>query len=130
MKAMKKSVSVAIGALLVNAAGVTASANPFGFTELPGGYQQEQQQQKQEMRCGGNKDAKKAKEGKCGEGKCGEGKCGGDEAKEHAEKHKEGKCGEGKCGGDKAMEKMDDKAKERMSEKAKEGKCGEGKCGA
>jgi len=108
MKAMKKSVSVAVGALLVSAAGVTASANPFGFTELPGGYQQEQQQQqKQEMRCGGNKDTKKAKEGKCGEGK----------------------CGEGKCGGDKAMEKMDEKAKERMSEKAKEGKCGEGKCG-
>lgn len=108
MKAMKKSVSAAVGTLLIGAASASVGANPFGYAELPGGYQQAQQQQ-QEMRCGGDKATKKDKpkhhEGKCGEGKCGEGKCGEDKAKAEAEakakmkdKQQEGKCGEGKCG--------------------------------
>ena len=101
----KTPLSLAIGsafAVSLAAAPVAkAGENPFGMTELSGGYMQ------------------LASEGKCGEGKCGgsksmsegkfgEGKCGGSKSMS------EGKCGEGKCGGSKTMS---------------EGKCGEGKCG-
>ena len=100
MNSMKKSVQLAVGALLASAATMpVAQANPFGFTELPGGYQQAEQLKKQ--------DAEPPKEHKCGEGKCGEAHKE-EMKKKKEEKAKEHKCGEGKCG---------------------EGKCGEGKCG-
>jgi len=103
---MSKTVSskIAVGTMgAVMATGVAfmgstiAEANPFGATELSGGYMQ-------------------LAEGSCGEGKCGgdkgnkEGACGADKDK------KEGTCGadkgtEGSCGGD----------------KGKEGACGEDK---
>ncbi len=87
----KRNLPTAVGAALLGSLAVStntqATENPFGITELNGGYMQ-----------------MAMKEGKCGEGKCGgnmktdEGKCGGDM------KAKEGKCGgdmktkEGKCG--------------------------------
>ena len=77
--------------------------NPFGLSELNGGYAQIADSH-MEGKCGGDKGA----EGKCGGDKGAEGKCGGDK------KAGEGKCGAGKCGGDK---------------KAAEGKCSAGKCG-
>lgn len=109
-----KPLSVAVGAVFVTSlagAGVaTAAENPFGMTELSGGYMVADSH---EGKCGGEKKQaegdggeKKAAEGKCGEGKCGarreahEGKCGGEK-----------KAAEGKCGGEK---------------KATEGKCGAG----
>ncbi len=94
-----KTLSLASGAALAlsvaSSTVLAADNNPFGMTELNGGYQVAMN------------------EGKCGEGKCGgskaketEGKCGGDKAKKT-----EGKCGgskaketEGKCGGSKTME--------------------------
>lgn len=109
MNTIKKSAQLAVGALLASAVTLPiAQANPFGYTELPGGYQQAEQVKEQKT--------EPPKEHKCGEGKCGEGKCGEDhraemkkkkaDAKaakkdEKAEEHKcgEGKCGEGKCGG-------------------------------
>lgn len=95
----------AVTGTLLTVGSVQAAENPFGLSELNGGYLQVAASH--EGKCG---------EGKCGgdkaksEGKCGEGKCGGDKAKS------EGKCGEGKCGGDKKAS-------------SSEGKCGEGKCG-
>lgn len=134
MKALQTSVTLAVGALLASAAAPAAQANPFGFSELPSGYQQAAQQQ-QEMRCGGKDKANKKadKEMKCGEGKCGEA------YQEKRAKHQaEGKCGEGKCG-EAMSEKMREKMREKMDAKKKgkaeqemkcgEGKCGEGKCG-
>jgi len=46
-----------------------ADSNPFGATQLPGGYDLRSMQS--EGKCGDSKG------GKTGEGKCGEGKCGG-----------------------------------------------------
>ena len=126
MKNKFKPSNLLIGTLMASSfalASTTANAeaNPFGATELPGGY----------MQIAG-------KEGSCGEGKCGgdkgkEASCGGDKAK------KEGSCGEGKCGGDKAKKEGScggDKGKEgscgddkEKMKKGKEGSCGEGKCG-
>ncbi len=95
----KKPLALAIGsafaATLAVAPSANAADNPFGMTELSGGYMQVAS----EGRCGG---MKSGSEGKCGEGKCGggsmksgsEGKCGGD-----MKSKSEGKCGEGKCGG-------------------------------
>lgn len=112
MKSMKKSVQIAVGALLASAATLpVAQANPFGYTELPGGYQQADQVKE--------KKTEPPKEHKCGEGKCGEGKCG----EAHKAEMKEKKA-ELKAAGKDA--KKDDKAKEH---KCGEGKCGEGKCG-
>jgi len=109
-----KPLSVAVGAVFMTSlagAGVaTAAENPFGMTELSGGYMVADSH---EGKCGGEK---KEAEGKCGgEKKAAEGKCGGEK------KAAEGKCGEGKCG---------------AKREAHEGKCGgekkdmEGKCGA
>ncbi len=86
----KKPLALAIGsafaATLAVAPVAHAADNPFGMTELSGGYMQIAM----EGKCGGDKATK-------AEGKCGEGKCGGDKAMKS-----EGKCGEGKCGGSKA----------------------------
>jgi uncharacterized low-complexity protein len=85
------------GALSVQAGNV---ANPFGVTELSGGYMQIAEARCGEAKCGGKKESK--------DGSCGEGKCGGEK------KTKEASCGEGKCGGEK---------------KTNEARCGEAKCG-
>jgi len=84
-----KPVASAIGAavagsmMLAGAAG--AADNPFGMTELNGGYLQTAAAH-MEGKCGGNMTDKQPMEGKCGgnmtdkkpmEGKCGAGKCGG-----------------------------------------------------
>jgi uncharacterized low-complexity protein len=72
-----KPVAAAIGAAFAGsmlvAGAANAAANPFGLTELSGGYVQ----------------VASAHEGKCGAGKCG------------GAKPAEGKCGAGKCGGGK-----------------------------
>jgi len=111
----RKSLAIAVGAALGATlaaspmAQADAGANPFGLTELAGGYMlgalgtnptpPPTEQKDDEAKCG---------EGRCGEGKCGEGRCGeghdhaddadaeadaDDEAKDH-----EGRCGEGRCG--------------------------------
>ncbi len=109
LKTSKKSLSIAVGtalgvSLALSPMAFADSSNPFGATELSGGYMQLADGHAGEGKCGGDK---AESEGKCGgdkaesEGKCGgdkaesEGKCGGDKAKT------EGSCGEGKCGGDK-----------------------------
>ena len=87
-----KPVVAAIGAafagsmLLAGAAG--AAGNPFGLSELNGGYAQIADN-KMEGKCGGSKAAMP-------EGKCGTGKCGGTKAA-----MPEGKCGAAKCGANK-----------------------------
>ena len=91
----------------VSSASLAADVNPFGMTELSGGYTLTVA----DAKCGGKKSANEAK--------CGEGKCGDSKAK------KEAKCGEGKCGGDKAKKE----AKCGGNKAKKEAKCGEGKCG-
>lgn len=98
----KKPIIVAMGAALAGSVYVAdnanAAENPFGLTELSGGYMQTSQ-------------------AATAEGKCGEGKCGGTQASTSADKPggtkgsaSEGKCGEGKCGGTQGS--------------ASEGKCG------
>jgi uncharacterized low-complexity protein len=112
LKTSKKSLSIAVGtalgvSLALSPMAFADSSNPFGATELSGGY----------MQLAG---------GHAGEGKCGEGKCGGDKADKA-----EGACGEGKCGGDKA----ESEGKCGGDKAESEGKCGgdkaesEGKCG-
>ena len=125
-KKTMKPVAAAIGAAFVGsmmlAGGANAASNPFGLTELNGGYAQIASSHG-EGKCGGSKAAEKTMEGKCGAGKCGGSKA--------AEKTMEGKCGAGKCGGSKAAEKtMEGKCGgSKAAEKTMEGKCGAGKCG-
>ena len=121
LRTSKKSLAIAVGtalgaSLALSPLAIADSSNPFGATELSGGYMQ---------LAGGHAGEGKCGEGKCGgdkadkaEGSCGEGKCGGDASHEGKAKS-EGSCGEGKCGGDASHE---GKAKT-------EGSCGEGKCG-
>ncbi|MFN7550632.1 MAG: hypothetical protein ACK59M_11760 [Pseudomonadota bacterium] len=116
---LTNTLSLAVGATLLGAAGLVHAGTVFELTDLGAGYMLVGDEKAKEGKCGeGTCGAEKGKEGacggdkheaegKCGEGKCGEGKCGG----EKTEKGKEGKCGEGKCGGEKA-------------EKGEEGKCG------
>ena len=124
MKPLALAMGTAFVTSLAGASVANAAANPFGMTELPGGYMVADSDMK-EGKCGASH--MKDKEGKCGAGmskeKMKEGKCGEGMKKGHekAEKMKEGKCGEGKCG---AGMKKDGK------KMMKEGKCGEGKCGA
>ena len=103
-KTLTVAVATAFGAGIAMSPMAMADTNPFGATELNGGYMQVAGSHAGEGKCGEGKcgESKGDKEGKCGEGKCGEGKCG------ESKSDKEGSCGEGKCG---------------------EGKCGEGKCG-
>jgi len=113
LKTSRKTLSIAVatafGAGIALSPLAMADSNPFGATQLSGGYMQ-------------IADAH-AGEGKCGEGKCGVDKAEGEKA-DKAEGEKadkaEGSCGEGKCGDDKAEGEKADKA---------EGSCGEGKCG-
>lgn len=69
MKPIATAIGTAVVASLASISSVSADQNPFGASELSGGYM-----------------VAEHGEGKCGEGKCGEKKQG------------EGKCGEGKCG--------------------------------
>ena len=94
-KTLTVAVATAFGAGIAMSPMAMADTNPFGATELNGGYMQVAGSHAGEGKCG---------EGKCGEGKCGEGKCGeskGDKEGKCGESKgdKEGKCGEGKCGG-------------------------------
>jgi uncharacterized low-complexity protein len=99
-----KPLNIALGAAFASALSVgvaTAAENPFGQSELAGGY----------MVAGDAADKAKM-EGKCGEGKCGaankmpkEGQCG-----TQNKMQKEGKCGEGLCGAMGKAQKEGDKA--------------------
>ena len=87
LKTSRKTLSIAVatafGAGIALSPLAMADSNPFGATQLSGGYMQ-------------------IADAHAGEGKCGEGKCGGDKAEgEKADKadKAEGSCGEGKCGG-------------------------------
>ena len=87
MKSSKKPLVAAIGTAFVSSALLMGAAradstNPFSMNELSQGYTLAMGDKP------ADKDAKKAKEGKCGEGKCGANK---DKMKGH----------EGKCGGKK-----------------------------
>lgn len=98
LRTSKKSLAIAVGtalgaSLALSPLAIADSSNPFGATELSGGYMQLADGHAGEGKCGGDK-ADKA------EGSCGEGKCGGDASHEGKAKT-EGSCGEGKCGGDK-----------------------------
>ncbi|MGB5569239.1 MAG: hypothetical protein WBM81_08025, partial [Sedimenticolaceae bacterium] len=108
-KTTMKPVAAAIGAAFVGsmmlAGSASAASNPFGLSELNGGYAQIAGN---EGKCGGSMSTDKPAEGKCGGSKPAEGKCGGSMS---TEKAAEGKCGAGKCGGSMS------------TEKAAEGKC-------
>lgn len=84
-QAIRKPLSIALGAAVVTTLGVSGIANAneteedmFSMEQLTSGY----------LTAGGH-EKKEDGEGNCGEGNCGEDKDEG-----------EGKCGEGKCGGD------------------------------
>lgn len=127
-KTSASAIGVAMAGSLMLAGSAGAAENPFGMTELNGGYMQTAAAH-MEGKCGGNMKADKPMEGKCGgnmksekpmEGKCGAGKCGGN-MKDGAKKGAEGKCGAGKCGG--SMKSTG------TPMKGADGKCGAGKCG-
>jgi len=90
-QAIRKPLSIALGAAVVTSLGLAGIANAntseediFSMEELSSGY----------LTAGGH-ESKDEGEGTCGEDKSGgEGSCGEDK------KDGEGKCGEGKCGGD------------------------------
>jgi len=94
-KTTLKPVAAVVGAALVGgltALDVAADENPFGASQMKGGYMQLASSEEGSA-------GKEMEEGKCGgekqeaEGKCGEGK-DVPEGKDMPE----GKCGEGKCG--------------------------------
>ena len=68
LKPVAAAVGAAFAGSMLLSGAVGAAENPFGLSELNGGYMQ-----LAEGKCGGNM----ASEGKPMEGKCGEGKCGG-----------------------------------------------------
>ena len=132
---------------------VNAEANPFGMTELSGGYMQVAEADKTgEMKCGASmnmempmpkttegacagakkSEAKPADAAKSAEGKCGEGKCAAMMEDGKMKKGMESACGammkgkEGACGATGQAAKEEKPA----AEKSGEGKCGEGKCAA
>jgi len=89
-KTLSLAVATAFGAGIALSPMAMADSNPFGATQLSGGYMQIADAHAGEGKCGGDKangdkadgdkvDGEKADkaEGSCGEGKCGEGKCGG-----------------------------------------------------
>lgn len=95
-----KPLAFALGAAFATslaAGSAVAAGNPFGQSELAGGYMvadNHGDKATMEGKCGA-KDKDKAKK---------EGKCGGDKAM------KEGKCGEGKCGAKNKAQKQGDDA--------------------
>jgi len=93
-KTNKTPVAVAVGTAVVttfSGTPVQAAQNPFGMTELSGGYMQVAETDKAgEMKCGASMNMQ---EGSCGEGKCGammgepkvtEGQCAGNKGKKKA----------------------------------------------
>lgn len=112
MKVQRPLKSLAVTLSLAALPALTASANPFSYTELASGYALAASEPAAE---------EKAPEGKCGEGlKTKEGKCGatkttvsGDPKQDRkVKKEMEGKCGskemrEGKCGGTKPETETD-----------------------
>ena len=125
MKKMNKTpLAAAMGAAFIttfSAGAVNAETNPFGMSELSGGYMQlaEAGQKAGEMACGANMNMPKTKGA---EGACASMKKPAAEAKAA-----DGKCGAGTCG---SMMK-DGKMKEGMEKmcgammKGKEGACGD-----
>ena len=105
LKPVVAAIGAAFAGSMLLAGTASAAGNPFGLSELNGGYAQIADS-RMEGKCGGAKAA--MPEGKCGGTKAAmpEGKCGGSKAA----------VPEGKCGGSKAA--------------MPEGKCGAGKCGA
>lgn len=103
-KRSMKPMAAAIGAAFVTSFATlpagNAQENPFGVTQLSGGYMVAEKGMG-EGKCGGMKNEaqqKSDKEGACaGMKKAKEGKNG----EKVTGKGKEGKCGEGKCGGNK-----------------------------
>ena len=86
-QAIRKPLSIALGAAVVTSLGLAGVANAntseediFSMEELTSGY----------LTAGGHEKKEE------GEGNCGEGNCGEDKKKDEGE----GKCGEGKCGGE------------------------------
>ena len=86
-QAIRKPLSIALGAAVVTSLGLAGVANAntseediFAMEELTSGY----------LTAGGHEKKEE------GEGNCGEGNCGEDKKKDEGE----GKCGEGKCCGD------------------------------
>lgn len=128
MKKMNKSpLAAAMGAAIISTATVTAQAeaNPFGMTELNGGYMQ---LAAGEMACGANMGGMDKSNMQPPQNKTAEGACAGQKstAAPAPAKAAEGQCGEGKCGG-----MMDDgKMKSGMESvcgammKGQEGSCG------
>ena len=115
IKPLAFALGTAIATTLSSTAVVNAAENPFGMTELSGGYMVTAAT---EGKCGGSMKAKSDTETKCGANKAADkagkdGKCGAGKTSDKTAR--EGKCGEGKCGANKM--KMKEKA-------AKEGKCG------
>lgn len=104
MKKLNKTpLAAALGTALVSSLGaatVSAEVNPFGISELSGGYMQlaEAKTGKGEMKCGANMADMKKSEMKCGakmgmkEGTCGEGQCGAMMMGEEPKMPTEGKC--------------------------------------
>jgi uncharacterized low-complexity protein len=128
MKKMNKSpLAAAMGAAIISTATATAhaEANPFGMSELNGGYMQ---LAAGEMACGANMGGMDKSNMQPPQNKTAEGACAGQKSTTAPAPAKaaEGKCGEGKCGG-----MMDDgKMKKGMESvcgammKGKEGSCG------
>ncbi|MET0068252.1 MAG: low-complexity protein [Candidatus Thiodiazotropha sp.] len=82
-----------------------ADSNPFGLSQLPGGYMVVADKGAEgkcgEAKCGAEKASSKMTEGQCGgqsDTKSSEASCGGNKG---GEKSSEAKCGEAKCGGSK-----------------------------
>lgn len=107
---LRKSTSLALGALLVSglstpALAMTDLAQGYALGAATAGQSPPPAQQDTAGNGASSETATKQKaEGKCGEGKCG-GKHAGDKAKtapaskvKDGKQHAEGKCGEGKCG--------------------------------
>ena len=93
-QAIRKPLSIALGAAVVASLGLSGIANAsnsgediFSMEELTNGY----------LTAGAHETADPKDEG---EGTCGEDKTGGEGTCGEDKKDGEGKCGEGKCGGD------------------------------
>ena len=111
LKPIAAALGTAFAVTLATAPVAQADSNPFGMSDLSGGYTQIAEGKCGEAKCGANKKKMlKEHEGKCSaEMKSHEGKCSAAKATEgkcSAEKKAEGKCAgakkaEGKCAGSK-----------------------------
>ena len=102
MKKLNKTpLAAALGTAIVSSLGTTtvsAEVNPFGISELSGGYMQLAEAKQGEMKCGAKMKGMKKSEMKCGakagmkEGSCGEGQCGAEMMGDAPKMPTEGKC--------------------------------------